>query len=295
MTGRGGHDVGDRISRQGERSVHDVDRARLTEHADLAPPVHRYSPQARHTDLVRHYWVPVWALPDGAVITEQVLQYPSCLIVVAQDYARFYGVVTGLSTLQLQGTGWAVGVMLRGGAAPTVLGRSDVSDLADTHLPLEDLPALGALIDPIRARMAPAPGDPDRHHSAIALLEEVFDGLPPVAVKGLEVSAIVQLVESDPQLLTVGELVARSALSERRLQRLIHRHLGLSPKWLIQRRRLQEAAQQLKGGGRPLAQVAIDLGYSDQAHFTRDFHRVTGYRPGQFARTLGSADSLTPR
>lgn len=278
-----------------ERDVHDVDRARLTQHADLAPPVHRYSPQARHTDLVRHYWVPVWDLPDGAVITEQVLQYPSCLIVVAQDYARLYGVVTGLSTLQLQDSGWAVGVMLRGGAAPSVLGRGDVSDLVDTHLPLADLPRLGGLIEPIRAQMAHAPGEPDRHRLGIALLEEMLDGLPPISPDGLEVTAIVQLVEGDPQLLTVGELVARSGLSERTLQRLIHRHLGLSPKWLIQRRRLQEAAQQLKRGGRPLAQVAVDLGYSDQAHFTHDFHRVTGYRPGQFARTLGKTGTLTSR
>ncbi len=278
-----------------ERDVHDVDRARLTQHADQAPPVHRYSPQARHTDLVRHYWVPVWDLPAGAVITEQVLQYPSCLIVVAQDYARFYGVVTGLSTLQLQDSGWAVGVMLRGGAAPSVLGRGDVSDLVDTHLPLADLPSLGGIVDPIRAQMAPAPGEPARHRPAIALLEKVLDGLPPVSSEGLEVTAIVHLVESDPQLLTVGDLASRSGRSERSLQRLIHRHLGLSPKWLIQRRRLQEAAQQLKSGGRPLAQVAVDLGYSDQAHFTRDFHRVTGYRPGQFARTLGGAGALKPQ
>lgn len=292
--GRTGRDDGQGVRRD-EHAVHDVDRARLTEHADLAPPVHRYPPQARHTDLVRHYWVPVWDLPDDTVITEQVLQYPSPLIVVAQDYARFYGVVPGLSTRQLRGSGWAVGVMLRGGAAPTVLGRGDVSDLADSHLPLADLPGLSGRIEPIRAAMAPAPSHPDRHQTAIALLEQALDELPPISPEGLEVTAIVQLVEGDPQLLTVGELVARSGLSERTLQRLIHRHLGLSPKWLIQRRRLQEAAHQLKHGGRPLAQVAVDLGYSDQAHFTRDFHRVTGYRPGQFARTLGGAGTRTPR
>lgn len=283
------------IIRQVGAGPNDVDRARLTEHAELAPPVHRYPPQARHTDLVRHYWVPVWDLPDGTVITEQVLQYPACLIVVAQDYARFYGVGTGLGTRQLQGSGWALGAMLRGGAAPTVLGRSDVSDLADTHLPLEDLADLGSMVAPIRAEMEPAPSDPDRHHRAIALVQEVLDGLPAVSPEGREVTAIVQLVESDPQLLTVGELVARSALSERTLQRLVHRHLGLSPKWLIQRRRLQEAAHQLKSGGRALAQVAVDLGYSDQSHFTRDFHRVTGYRPGQFARVLGRTEDLKPR
>lgn len=284
----------DRAARTGP-AAHAVDRARLTEHAALAPPVHRYPPAARHTDLVRHYWVPVWDLPPQTEITEQVLQYPSCLIVVAPDYARFYGVVPGLSTKALQGSGWAVGVMLWGGAAPTVLGRSDASDLADTHVLLEELPGLRGVVAPIRSAMTPGPGDPDRHRVAIGLLEHALDALPPISAEGREVTAIVQLVESDPHLLTVGELVARSGRSERTLQRLVHRHLGLTPKWLIQRRRLQEAAHQLKGGGRPLAQVATDLGYTDQAHFTRDFHRVTGYRPGQFARTLGRPDGLTQR
>ncbi len=34
-----------------------------------------------------------------------------CLVVVSNDYARFYGVVSGLSTTTLTGDGWAVGVM----------------------------------------------------------------------------------------------------------------------------------------------------------------------------------------
>ena len=35
------------------------------------------------------------------------------LLVVTPDYARFYGVVSGLSTTTLVGEGWAVGVMSR--------------------------------------------------------------------------------------------------------------------------------------------------------------------------------------
>ena len=32
-----------------------------------------------------------------------------------------------------------------------------------------------------------------------------------------------------------------------------------------------------------LAGIAVDLGYADQAHFTRDFRKATGLTPGEFA------------
>jgi AraC-like DNA-binding protein len=63
----------------------------------------------------------------------------------------------------------------------------------------------------------------------------------------------------------------------------VRRRLGLTPKWLIQRRRLQEAAEHLRGRGTTLAEVSALLGYADQPHFSRDFARVTGMTPGAFA------------
>jgi AraC-like DNA-binding protein len=82
----------------------------------------------------------------------------------------------------------------------------------------------------------------------------------------------------------VSQVCEKFALTERTLQRLTARRIGLSPKWLIQRRRLHEAAERLREAERPdLARVALDLGYADQAHFGRDFRAVTGLTPGEFA------------
>ena len=81
----------------------------------------------------------------------------------------------------------------------------------------------------------------------------------------------------------VGQVCERFGLSERALQRLGHRRLGLTPKWLIQRRLLQEAAERLRGNPASIGEVAALLGYADQAHFTRDFARVTAMTPGRFA------------
>lgn len=95
------------------------------------------------------------------------------------------------------------------------------------------------------------------------------------------------MVENDPELRTVTELSRRSGWSERQLQRVIRRYLGLTPKWLIQRRRLLEACDRLKHDAGTLADLAHELGYADQAHLTRDFRSVTGYSPAAFVRALG--------
>jgi AraC-like DNA-binding protein len=49
------------------------------------------------------------------------------------------------------------------------------------------------------------------------------------------------------------------------------------------RARLQDALQALETGlNVHLAALAQHLGYFDQAHFTRDFKRITGATPGRY-------------
>jgi AraC-like DNA-binding protein len=81
----------------------------------------------------------------------------------------------------------------------------------------------------------------------------------------------------------VSQVCDEFGLSDRALQRLVHRRLGLTPKWLIQRRRLQEAAEHLRTRSTTFAEVAAELGYADQPHFIRDFSKATSMTPGEFA------------
>ncbi len=90
-------------------------------------------------------------------------------------------------------------------------------------------------------------------------------------------------VEDNPDVLRVEQVRTEFGLSERALQRLVHRRIGLTPKWLIQRRRLQEAAGRLREKSGSLSEVAAVLGYADQPHFVRDFKNAVGVTPGAFA------------
>src|SRR5690606_15344393 len=99
----------------------------------------------------------------------------------------------------------------------------------------------------------------------------------------LLVNEVVRFVEERTEVTRVAQVCEHFGLSERTLQRLTQRRLGLNPKWVIQRRRLHEAADRLRSGTGNLATVAAELGYADQAHLTHDFRSVTGLTPGEFA------------
>jgi AraC-like DNA-binding protein len=267
------------------RPIDHVERAHLRDERGFSPPVHRLVPSPDLADHVRRYWLPVWSLPPGEVTVQRVLQYPVCLIVVAADYATFVGPTSGLSTRELTGSGWAVGVMLQPAAGLLVAGRP-VDQLADQTVPLTEATGLdGArLADDVRRVVGDAADDPDVRMQAVLVMEDALRALPPVDAEGLLVNAIVEYVEGDSEVQRVGQVCEKFAISERSLQRLTARRIGLGPKWLIQRRRLHEAAERLRGPEPPdLARVAVELGYSDQAHFTRDFRTVTGLTPGEFA------------
>ena len=69
----------------------------------------------------------------------------------------------------------------------------------------------------------------------------------------------------------------------RSLERLFRRYVGLSPKWVLRCYRLQQAANRLTSGEAfDLAELAQELGYFDQAHFSKDFKQVTGHPPGHY-------------
>lgn len=71
--------------------------------------------------------------------------------------------------------------------------------------------------------------------------------------------------------------------SERQWQRVCQAELGVSPKLLQRLVRLHRSTCDIGGGGRartsPLAHVAADAGYADQAHMSREFRELAGCAP----------------
>jgi AraC-like DNA-binding protein len=76
----------------------------------------------------------------------------------------------------------------------------------------------------------------------------------------------------------------RLGISRRHLSRVVMRHLGISPKALIDLYRLDRSLRAIQGG-----QAAGVDGFADQAHQVREWNRRLGISPGRYAREGRSA------
>jgi AraC-like DNA-binding protein len=88
-----------------------------------------------------------------------------------------------------------------------------------------------------------------------------------------------------------ASLLTISGLNPRRLQRLFRKHVGASPKWVIQRYRLHKAIARVQAGiAFSWKALALELGYFDQVHFVRDFRHMVGMSPGEYEKSLADVD-----
>jgi AraC-like DNA-binding protein len=198
---------------------------------------------------------------------------------VVFDRARtgIWGLTTGSFDYELKDAGKVCGLRFRAGAFRAFLGRP-LHTITDRVLPLSDV----------------FPWDEAAAHDAVldtsddVAMMEAANGLLRMALPAPDpqverIAAMLRTVESTPGLTQVAELAAHAHMSVRSLQQLFSEYVGVSPKWVIRRFRLHEAADRLASGADvDLAALAQGLGYFDQAHFTSDFRRLVGKSPGRY-------------
>lgn len=87
------------------------------------------------------------------------------------------------------------------------------------------------------------------------------------------------LADHAHEAITLKRLASTSGMSGFELSRQFKAAFGLPPHaWLLQVR--IDRSKALLKTSRSICEVATELGFSDQAHFTRIFRRTTGYTPG---------------
>jgi AraC-like DNA-binding protein len=236
----------------------------------------RELPSEELSPWVERHWMVEWDLREP--YTQELLNHPTVNLAVEGRSAGIFGIRTARDRRTIDGTGRVVGVKFRPGGFQPFYGRS-VHTLTNRVVPISAV--FGAAGDELAAAVRAERDTP------FAVMEAFLRARRPAPDPQLGVLAdIVRTMLDDPAVVRVDELAARHALSPRTLQRLFRRYVGVSPKWVLQRYRLHEAAERIAAGrDGDWAATALELGYFDQAHFIRDFKALIGASPAQYAGT----------
>ncbi|MDP9035683.1 MAG: helix-turn-helix domain-containing protein [Myxococcota bacterium] len=256
-----------------------LDARRLVPSLELAPHIH-------------HYWSIRWSLRSP--FKGESLPHPAAQILriasSAERRACVLGVPSGAIARTLTDKGETFGVSFRPVMFQALLGAS-MASITDRVVPLEHV--LGESARPwgraIDAARAP--------EEKVSLTEALLSPLLATPSRHLErLRDLVERIAFDRSILRVDDIARASDLDTRALQRCFRTYVGVSPKSVIHRYRLHEAAIQLGSPHPPsLAELAASLGYADQAHFGRDFKRTVGQTPRAFGLSHGSPAGRSPR
>lgn len=245
----------------------------------------RRAPSPALAGLVEHYWQVSWDLRGLPAQQQETLPHPNVQFVVEAEATGIYGVHTGRFVRLLEGQNRAFGIKFKAGGffpfygapvsqlmdrslAPTRVFGDDAARFESDVLAAPDMDAMAQLAE--RLLLAHRPAD-DANVARIG--------------------ALVADIAIDRNLTSVDQLVERIGLSKRALQRLFHQYVGIGPKWVINRYRIHEAVAQLQAGTPvALTELALQLGYFDQAHFIRDFRKLVGRSPADYARAQGRVE-----
>jgi AraC-like DNA-binding protein len=213
-------------------------------------------------------------LPDGCIDLVFDLGGP--------DGPRGYavGAMTRSLAMRMAGRVEVVGVRFRPGGAALGL---PAGELTDRRAELDDL-GLAAVCAPVL--------EAGSARAAVPLLAEALGAMRWSAPEPVAAAAWARL-RSTAGALAVRELAAELGVGERRLQRVFHEHVGLTPKEAARVARMSAALALMRADARlPLGRVALRAGYYDQAHFNREFARLVGVAPHAWrAELVGSVQA----
>lgn len=239
-----------------------------------------YAPTNQLSYFIDHYWVLRWRLPGEESFTCEVIPSPYINLTFMNDGPRITGVTTGKYTYQVKGHGSIMGVKFKPGGYRAFSQRS-ATEITDRAVAAQTI--FEQADEAMNNAVLGAPND----MQAIAAIEDVLLEITPSEDANIEfINRIIDEVKRDEHM-NVRSILTKHEIAERRLQELFQEYVGVGPKWVLLRYRLIKAARHAL---LPVnwTHVAVELGYSDQSHFTRDFKRIIGKTPTQYSATIRS-------
>ena len=249
----------------------------------------QFTPYLPSDDLkffVERYWTIRWDLRGQPPYCTEHLPDPSIHLVIEEDISGIFGPARGKFSRLVEGQGSAFCIKFRPGAFYPFV-TSPVSPFKNKMVNLCDVfgAAGNALETVIRAT-----GDEEER---IEIAENFLRSRRPKRDDSVAlIHQIIERIVADRESTKTYDLENQCNLTNRTLQRLFSRYVGVSPSWVIRRYRLHDAVDQLDQGEIVAwPALAVDLGYFDQAHFIKDFKEMIGVSPGNYVRRVSQRES----
>lgn len=245
-----------------------------------------YPPRAELTCFVDYLWIVEWDMGSRPPEVQRVLPYPNAHLVFDPGRTAVHGVVTGAFERRVEGNGRVCGVRFKPGGLRPYLDLP-LSKLRDRTMPVDAMLGIGGA--EAERRVLCEQSDSGMVAAAESML---LARLPKPDPRALLAERAVSAAAAALGPVSVAALSERIGIGERSMQRLFSDYVGVSPKWVIQRFRLQEATWLLAQSGKiDIGALACQLGFFDQAHFTRDFTRLVGSSPLEYWKSQQSGHS----
>ena len=107
---------------------------------------------------------------------------------------------------------------------------------------------------------------------------EVVGGLPPRRLQRV----FTHIKENIAQDLSVAELAQVVGMSQYYFSKLFKMSTGTTPHQYVMRQRVERAQEHLRDSRTPLAEIATQVGFETQSHFTSVFRRLVGATPKHY-------------
>jgi AraC-like DNA-binding protein len=260
-----------------------VGRAASTSVFDLD----RWSPSDAAARFVEHFWSVSWDLREQGPFDSTVITFPSMHVTHewGDDSPRHgfplpntlvQGVVERVFHTTISERGAVVGARFRPGGFAARFGR-DAAAMTGRVRPVDDELFGG----PIHL-------DDDVDAAAARLDELIAAGPGELDPTYVLLTGLIDRIRDDDRLHRVEQVMQQSPWSARTTQRVFRRYVGVPVKWVLCRYRLQQAALEIESHpGVDFADLAVRLGWYDQAHFINDFRTMLGCTPGEYAARHG--------
>lgn len=245
--------------------------------------LHRYEPP----EDLRPFVVHIWTQRTRKTVTVQPLEIqtgPETYLFINDQKAIVHGIFS--KDFQYNPTDNKVyaGVKFKAGGFQAFY-KQPMYRLAGTTLQAETVfPELNKMF----RRKLPTLTD----EQIVIYLTQVLQSKSPHLNKSMQnVQTIMALIHADRSIQSVHTLAERYGKSKRTLELVFRDCVGVSPKWVLRRKRLADTLLRMQTTQTTWATLVADSGYTDQSHFSREFKSITGINPREYKKMLKAVDS----